>query len=186
VTGLMARTLLGLWLSVFLSSAQACTAEDVISLLAQRLALMPAVARYKWENALPIENAERESRVLASAAVAATEKGLEPLSVQRLLQVQIVIAKQLQEREFSRLGAGAKVEQLTDLDTLIRPRLLQLGASQLSALSCLLRSAGAITETDASGLAAATADLDLDQTQLSELLAAAMQVRLAGAARPAS
>lgn len=101
--------------------------DHLIDLLARRLALMPAVARWKRERGQPIEDPERETRVLAGARAAALEQGLDPDSVAHLFRVQIELARALQ----ARAGEAPRLDLVGEL----RPALQRLGARIVRALA---------------------------------------------------
>ena len=112
--------------------------DHLIDLLTRRLAMMPSVGAYKRAHGLPIEDREREERVLQASARAAHNAGLEPGSVDALFRLQIDLAKRIQRRD-------TQGEPL-DLNQQLRPTLIALGArltlalaataAQLAQLSC--------------------------------------------------
>ncbi|HKK51619.1 MAG TPA: transporter substrate-binding domain-containing protein, partial [Myxococcota bacterium] len=114
--------------------------------LDERLSLMPAVARVKRELDQPVEDRERERRVLEAArrsvAGAAARAGQPPPSdraLDRLFRVQIEAAKWIQQRAG---GEPSSPERSTrsreaarrELDTLLRPALIRLGDQQAELL----------------------------------------------------
>ena len=68
----------------------------VFALMDVRLAVMPAVAAYKRDHQLPIEDLQQEARVLEKIAALATQNALDPAALHDLFRVQIDIAKQVQ------------------------------------------------------------------------------------------
>jgi cyclohexadienyl dehydratase len=68
----------------------------VFALMDVRLAMMPAVAAYKRDHQLPIEDLQQEARVLEKIATLATQNALDPAALQALFRVQINMAKQVQ------------------------------------------------------------------------------------------
>lgn len=102
-------------------------ADHLLDLVARRLAFMPYVAAYKRERDLPIEDPEREARVLASALEGARAAGADPTRVEAFFRLQIELAKAVQERSTG--GAGL------DLARQIRPVLLRLGTRITAALA---------------------------------------------------
>lgn len=66
--------------------------------MAERLGVMEAVARFKAQQSLPIEDLARERVVLARAAEAASVKGLDPAAVEAFVQAQMNVAKVIQYR----------------------------------------------------------------------------------------
>ena len=125
------RTLLLLLLGLLSSSTWACSSEELFGQMAQRLSLMPAVAHYKRARGLPIEDLERERRVLAASVQQAAELGLPAAVVEPFVQAQMDAAKALQRRQQT---PGAELDS-------IRRQLMDLTAGQLRTLSCL-REAG--------------------------------------------
>ncbi|HTY18964.1 MAG TPA: transporter substrate-binding domain-containing protein [Myxococcota bacterium] len=103
--------------------------DDLLDLLARRLALMPAVARWKRARGLAIEDPAREARVVAAAHQAAVENGLEPAPVEALFRLQIALGSRLQAT------GKAPEEGVPDLDleSQLRPELTRLGARIVSA-----------------------------------------------------
>ena len=71
-------------------------AREVLALTQQRLSFMETVVAAKWATRSPIEDAEQEARVLASARELATARELNPTSVANLFQAQISAAKDIQ------------------------------------------------------------------------------------------
>jgi cyclohexadienyl dehydratase len=108
--------------------------DHLIDLLARRLALMPAVARWKRERGRPLEDREREARVLARARVAAERSGLDPLSAEHLFRAQIELAKRVQARVQARAPDAAPA---LDLETELRPALARLGDRIVESLARL-------------------------------------------------
>jgi cyclohexadienyl dehydratase len=100
--------------------------DHLIDLLARRLALMPAVAAYKKERGLPIEDAAREAVVLRQTIDSAAAAGLDPVSVRALFVELIALAKAVQQRNSD--------AQALDLERVLRPALSSLGDRILSAL----------------------------------------------------
>ena len=101
------------------------------SLIAARLELMPAVAAWKKQHGLPIQDAAREREVLAATVREAQRLGIEPNSAERLFALQIQIARAVQERGIAR---GSSSGPLRDLNTDLRPALDRIGKELLLAL----------------------------------------------------
>lgn len=101
--------------------------QHLVDLLARRLALMPAVAASKRAQGIALEDKDREALVLAEANRTAEAAGLEPAGVRALFALQIALAKSVQRR-FS------PSEPVLDLQTSLRPLLLQLGQRIVAAL----------------------------------------------------
>ena len=90
-------------------------------LVSRRLALMPHVAAWKRARGVPIEDRDRERAVLRGARRNAEARGLNPDSMAAFFELQIELAKALQQRSPMRDTPLALKAQL-------RPRLLELGA----------------------------------------------------------
>ena len=104
--------------------------DDLVDRLARRLAMMPAVAAWKRAHGRPIEDPEREARVLGWAEQRAHATGLRADDVRRLFEVQIDLAKAIERRASD--GAPA-----LDLETEIRPALLRVGDEIVARLAAL-------------------------------------------------
>lgn len=105
---------------------------DVISALKKtlqaRLAVMVDVARYKWNNDIAIENAEREAVVLAKTVERATSEGVSPDLARAVVSAQIEAAKMIQRSLFARWRRekAGKFADALDLKADLRPKILAL------------------------------------------------------------
>jgi len=104
--------------------------NEVVELMAQRLELMPHVARWKNAHQQPILDAAREQRVLESTVQQAKALGLDTGSARRLFAMQIELARDVQ----SKVTSSADGVPLRDLNSDLRPALDRLGKSLLTAL----------------------------------------------------
>lgn len=107
--------------------------RQILTLMRDRLAVMPAVARWKWNHQAPITDPIRERELLTRLRAQAQEQGLDPDFVERFFSAQFDAAKQIQEAEFQRwqavkLGPFATVP---DLRTEIRPEIDRINAALL-------------------------------------------------------
>ena len=93
--------------------------DHLLDLMARRLAFMPAVAAWKAARGAPIEDSERERRVLDAAESTAVEFGLDPQPVREWFALQIDLAKAVQRR-------NAAAEPTLNLEE-IRRVLIRLG-----------------------------------------------------------
>ncbi|TNE47262.1 MAG: gamma subclass chorismate mutase AroQ [Bacteroidetes bacterium] len=110
-------------------------AKKLATLMNKRLSLMKDVAAYKWEHQLPIEDLEREKVVLESSIKQATALGLDSASIYTYFQIQIDLAKKVQQHWFATWQkAGYQPYTYADLTTEVRPALLELGNNQLQAI----------------------------------------------------
>jgi cyclohexadienyl dehydratase len=108
--------------------------DDLVALLARRLALMPQVAAHKWRHDQPIEDPEREAVVIAESADLALRHGLVPETVVQLFGAQIDAAKAVQSYWIGEWRAGrAEPPPAADLAAEIRPELSRLGEAIIAA-----------------------------------------------------
>lgn len=110
---------------------------DLAELVNERLSHMKAVAAYKWEHKLPIEDLERERIVIRSSMDQAGTFGLDSISTRMFFEQQIEAAKQIQRYWFQHWEKnGFEPDQnFGDLKTEIRPALLELGKQILASIS---------------------------------------------------
>jgi len=113
----------------------------LLSSLAERLTLMPAVADSKYVLDAPIENPAREEIVLDSAVVAIQKAAHasdlpppDPVAVRRLFRAQIEAAKWIQRQRLDDLpvrrliaSSAERLDAQRTLDEIIRPALIYLG-----------------------------------------------------------
>src|SRR3954467_13017624 len=66
--------------------------SEVVSLISQRLALMPEVAAWKFANDKPVTDPAREAQVLAATVQQAQSLGIEKSAAHDLFQLQIQLA----------------------------------------------------------------------------------------------
>jgi chorismate mutase len=135
-------------------------ADAVFERIGERLALMKAVAAWKREHRVAVEDRAREAVVLESATEQAAKAGLAAETAQPFFEAQIEAAKEIQRCWISRWDAGAPPPRsLPNLDTEIRPKLLELGAALLTDVKAALAGGVVFDETRVPAFAAAT-DLD--------------------------
>jgi cyclohexadienyl dehydratase len=128
----------------FTSDSEAIT--QVLDLAATRLQLMPAVAAWKWQNQLPIADAERERVVIDKAALLAQGLGLAPEPVRKLFEVQIALSREAQaalHARWTRAGFDAAAE-VRDLSAVRQ----QLDALTPALLRALYAAAAAISSQE--------------------------------------
>ncbi len=99
--------------------------EALKEAMANRLGVMAQVARYKWNNNLPVEAPEREAAVLEASIKRATELGLDPNYASRVVTAQMDASKTLQRSLFKEWQAtGAKAfDNVPSLADDIRPKI---------------------------------------------------------------
>lgn len=139
-TGRLIGVALATMLSVAMPAAADPLADAVFARIAERLALMKAVAAWKLAHGAAIEDPEREAVVLEEAAAAAAAAGLAAESAQPFFEAQIEAAKAIQRCWIARWDVGAPPGPPPDLGTEIRPRLLAIGAALLANLGAALAS----------------------------------------------
>jgi len=134
-----------LWLVPRSAAAQARFAESsadverVFALLESRLALMPAVAAWKWQQKAAISDPVRELAVLTETERQATALGIEASSAHALLSLQMRFARDAQQRAFTHWEQqGFDVAKVQDLTRVLRPNLDRLGGELLRALAAAL------------------------------------------------
>ncbi len=118
---------------------------QLVQLIDARLALMPDVARYKWNAKAAIEDLPREQEVLVSLGREAATLGLRADSTERFLRAQIEASKQVQRELFARWEAQGvgRFAQVPDLAREIRPQLDALTSRLLRALAAYQQGRGA-------------------------------------------
>jgi len=107
-------------------------AASAIDLIAQRLALMPAVAAWKYSRNVAVADPAREQQVLDATVKQAETLGIEAASARELFRRQIDLARQIQQRCIDdwRGGRGQPASP-PDLDRELRPRLDAIGTELL-------------------------------------------------------
>ncbi len=108
----------------------------VLRLENDRLALMPAVAAWKWQHHAAVSDPPRERIVIRSAAKLAEALGLAPAPIEELFALQIRLASDAEsarERHWRRAGYDFP-GPAPDLNGELRPRLDRLTADLLRAL----------------------------------------------------
>ena len=101
-------------------------AQYLQGLIHHRLLLMPAVARYKFDRKLPVEDLTREKQILTRGVEQATEMGLDETLANNMLTAQMTAAKMLQQELIDQWQAEpelAKSVATADLATEIRPQI---------------------------------------------------------------
>jgi chorismate mutase-like protein len=104
--------------------------DDLVDRIARRLELMPEVAAWKRAHARPIDDLDREARVLERVEARAQAAGLEPSGVVRIFELQIDLAKAIERR------AAADTPHV-DLEGELRPLLLRIGDEIVAGLAAV-------------------------------------------------
>ena len=131
--------------------------DRVLALENERLALMPAVAAWKWQHHAPVTDPTRERSVIADAAQRAAPLGLDPAPIERLFALQVRLASAVEselQRQWREQGFKAAAP-VPDLARDLRPRLDRLTVDLLRAI-CL--AAPALARPDFESRYAADAD----------------------------
>ncbi|HEY2590075.1 MAG TPA: gamma subclass chorismate mutase AroQ [Steroidobacteraceae bacterium] len=114
---------------------RSCVAR-VLELENERLALMPAVAAWKWRHHAPISDPARERVVIAESAKLAPSLGLDGAPIERLFALQIRLASDVEtayHRGWQERGFDSSQPDL-DLARDLRPRIDRLTQELLRAL----------------------------------------------------
>ncbi|MBB6094574.1 cyclohexadienyl dehydratase [Povalibacter uvarum] len=107
----------------------------VFDLIEQRLALMPAVASWKYAKSLPVVDADREQVVLDATVARAEKLGIEPGSARTLFALQIEIARRIQAEKIDAWRSGREQPPpVRDLARELRPALDDIGDRLLRAI----------------------------------------------------
>lgn len=152
----------------------------VIALLDRRLALMPEVAAIKFRQGSPIADPARERDVIERSVAEARAIQLDEDAARTLFEVQIQLARSIQEQHFKRWQQGPdQPPSARDLVKQIRPELDEIGRELLPAV--FLASA-AFTQTPAEPLQLRLAPLGrhagVSATLLAELARALTKLRI--------
>ena len=110
--------------------------QTLSKLIVERISLMRDVAQWKWIQGAPIEDLEREKRVLTQMRTLAKQRGMDPDAIAHFTQLQMNMSKAVQHywhRRWKRNGfePSAKARSLTKE---LRPLIIQLGIAQIDAL----------------------------------------------------
>jgi len=130
----MRQALCILVLSLTAGAAGAAPADELYTLVAERLSLMRDVAAFKWLNDRPVEDTAREQVVVDAAVAEALNRGLRPKAAEAFFREQIEAAKDIQRFWFEAWQAGVGPETAPDLVAAVRPRLLGLGDQIIAGL----------------------------------------------------
>jgi cyclohexadienyl dehydratase len=106
--------------------------ERVVELMVERLELMRPVGQWKRRHGLPIQDALREREVLDATVRDAGHLGIEAGSARRLFELQIELAREIQQQVFE--SASTDAATLRDLNSDLRPALDRIGKELLVAI----------------------------------------------------
>jgi chorismate mutase-like protein len=110
--------------------------DRLLRLMEQRLTLMHAVARWKWNAGQPITDSQRERELLHSVVERGRGKGLDPDRVRPFFAAQMEAARLVQQADFERWQAN-KQEPCADTTSLavLRQRIDGLNRELIDALA---------------------------------------------------
>lgn len=112
-------------------------AEAVAVRVLERLKLMHDVARWKWNENKPIDDPEREAKLLDGIVRKAAERGIDVRFARRFFEDQFAAAKLVQRAHFedwTQQGQG-RFADVPDLATMQRPRIDAATDALLDALA---------------------------------------------------
>lgn len=117
-------------------TSEAALVGRVLTLENDRLALMPAVAAWKWRHRAAVTDAARERAIIADTARLAQPLGLDARSVERLFALQMRLARGVEAARLSRWRREGFhfTGTIPDLASVVRPRLDRLTAELLRSL----------------------------------------------------
>lgn len=112
-------------------------ADDLLDLMRQRLLLMHDVARWKWNEAKPITDPDREQQLLAELEQRGLTYGLGRPRTRSFMAAQIEAGKLIQEGDFARWQEQeqGKFANVADLNTELRPLIDKLSDRMLAQLA---------------------------------------------------
>jgi chorismate mutase len=132
--------------------------DTLLRLIGDRLAVMPDVARHKYNSGAAVEDLPREAQVIEAVTAQAVEAGLDKDLAAKFFQAQIDASKMIQSERIAAWKAEnhAPFADVPDLRTVIRPKLDALTPAMLAALrdalpELKLGGTGARLETYAAG-----------------------------------
>ena len=116
-------------------SDPAAEADELLSLMERRLALMPEVAAWKRERGQPVVDEAREREVIVRWEASAGGLGIDRAAARAFMEAQISAARSLQEILMDDWSAGRSAPpRARDLAREIRPELDRIGVDLLAAV----------------------------------------------------
>ena len=112
-------------------------AIEILDTMAERLRLMPEVAKWKAINNKPIDDFKRENQLLQKLEKQGASLGLEAEFVRAFFQTQFDAAKIYQRQFIKTNRTKFDVDSVQDLNKVIRPRVTHLTNKILNLLSDL-------------------------------------------------
>lgn len=119
------------------AARDAATIDHLLTLIVERLAVAPDVARVKWNTHAPVEDLPREQQVIAAVGSSAPTYGLPRETAEQFFRAQIEASKIVQRTMTAAFAAErrAPFPTVVSLDTGIRPILDRLTPEMLRALA---------------------------------------------------
>jgi chorismate mutase len=128
-----------IWKLILASDAPAASASGLNALLGlidDRLAVMPDVARHKYNSGAAVEDLAREAQVIEAVTAQAVAAGLDKEVASTFFQAQIDASKMIQAERVAvwKAEGHAPFADVPDLSTVIRPKLDALTPALIAAL----------------------------------------------------
>ena len=119
-----------------LSLAAETELDTLLRLIGERLAVMPDVARHKYNSGAAVEDLPREAQVIEAVTAQAVEAGLDKDLAAKFFQAQIDASKMIQAERIAAWKSEnhAPFSDVPDLAAVIRPKLDALTPALLAAL----------------------------------------------------
>ncbi|OZG72876.1 chorismate mutase [Hahella sp. CCB-MM4] len=152
--------------------------QGLFSTINERLGYMEDVALFKANNHKAIEDIEREKTVIEKASQSAESAGLERESVVAFFTAQIAAAKAIQYRYRADLLSRPEGKTPRDLNTVIRPALIELGNRINQEMAEFLQQGGKLSDHDWQEFEVALNERYLVEADKKALFDALSQVRL--------
>jgi chorismate mutase len=110
--------------------------DVLLGLIGERLAIMPDVARHKYNSGAAVEDLSREAQVIETVTAQAVEAGIDKDLATQFFQAQIDASKMIQSARIAAWKAEnhERFSDVPDLSTVIRPKLDALTPALLAAL----------------------------------------------------
>lgn len=166
-------------LSNLASGAEHPADQPLFLAINERLGYMEAVALYKAQNRIPVEDIERERIVVDDAKAQASTLGLDAESMERFFVAQIDAAKAIQYRYRAELLSLTPPSGSVDLETEIRPALDRLGEEIVRLFAERLRAGGSLDEASRGSFVSTLRSAYLSDADRNSLFDAMRDVQLA-------
>jgi chorismate mutase len=122
------------------ASHEAAAVDRLLTLVVERLALAPDVARAKWNSKAPIEDRVREDQIIAAVGAGAGRYAVPRATAERFFRAQIDASKLIQRAMVDEFTAANRppFDTVRDLAADIRPALDRLTDQMMTALGAAL------------------------------------------------